>query len=115
MSVTKNLVLILQSDSMGQGDPSLGAKLTSNFLRVLFETGQIPDRIFALNSGVMLTTEGTPVREHLENFVSEGAKVLSCKTCLEFFKREDKLVVGEPTTMRDTVQAMLEADRLLTI
>lgn len=115
MAATKGLILILNTDSMGQGDTELGGKLMSNFLRVLFETGKIPEKIFALNRGVMLTTEGTSVKEHLDNFVGEGSTVLSCKTCLEFYEREDRLVVGEPTTMRDTVEAMLAGSKVITI
>ena len=42
-----------------------------------------------------------------------GAKVLSCGTCLDYYDRSDKLVVGEPTNMRDTVNAMLAARQVI--
>ena len=36
----------------------------------------------------------------------EGAEFLSGPTCLEYFDRQDKLAVGRPAAMRDTIASM---------
>jgi len=113
MSADKDTLLILKSSTLGDGEPDLGEKLLVAFLTQLLETGVIPARIICLNSGVFLTTGGSAAADLLQQFSENGSTILSCGTCLEYYGRTDKLVVGEPTNMRDTVEAMLEFKRVL--
>jgi hypothetical protein len=53
------------------------------------------------------------VRETLEKYEQQGSEVLSCQTCLAYFKREDKLVVGKSTNMKETVDSMLTFKKVL--
>jgi len=114
LAVDKNLFLMLNSSRMGRGEPVLGEKLMKSFLTVLFESGSIPAKIACLNSGIFLTTEGSPVAHILKDFEDNGSEILSCSTCLEYFDRKDKLVVGQPTNMKDAVGAMLGFKKILT-
>jgi selenium metabolism protein YedF len=114
MEVDENLLLILGSSVLGDGEPDLGEKLLTSFLSMLLESGKVPARIVCMNSGVFLTTEGSPMLELLEEFEAQGCEVLSCGTCLEYFDREETLRVGKPTTMRDTVASMLSFGKVLT-
>ena len=66
-----------------------------------------------MNTAIFLTTEGTPILERLKWMEQAGTEVLSCTTCLEYYGRKDKLVVGKPTTMRDTVGALLDFSKVL--
>jgi selenium metabolism protein YedF len=100
---------------LGEGEPDLGEKLLRAYLTQLLESGCIPARIICMNSGIFLTTEGTPVADLMEKFALQGSKILSCGTCLEYYKRKDRVVVGKPTNMRDTVQALLDFDKVLQI
>jgi selenium metabolism protein YedF len=110
----EDLLLILGSAGLGDGEPDLGEKLMSAFLSMLFESERLPARIICMNSGVFLTTEGSSVLDLLAKFEAEGCEILSCGTCLEYFERSDALRVGKPTTMRDTVASMLSFARVLT-
>jgi hypothetical protein len=86
----------------------------SAFLSMLLESGRLPARIICMNSGVFLTTEGSPVLALLAKFEAEGCEILSCGTCLDYYGRGDALRIGAPTTMRDTVASMLSFGKVLT-
>jgi len=107
MEIEKNLLLVLKSSVLGESEPNLGEKLLMAFLDTLFESGTVPARIICLNSGIFLTTEGSPVIETLKKYEEQGTKIFSCGTCLDYYGRKDKLVVGQPTNMKDTVNALL--------
>lgn len=113
MKVDKETLLVLGSSMLGQGEPDLGEKLLKAFLSQLLEAGAVPARIICMSSGIFLTTEESPVLELMQRFEAAGSEVLSCGTCLEYYGRSERLVVGEPTTMRDTVRAMLDFKRVL--
>jgi len=115
VAVDNDLLLILASSGLGHGEPDLGEKLLTTFLNVLFESGSIPARIVCVNSGIFLTTEGSPVIDLMRKFADAGAEILSCGTCLEYFDRKDKLLIGQPTNMRDTVDAMLKFKKVLSL
>jgi selenium metabolism protein YedF len=113
MNIDQDLMLFLGSAHVGDGEPDLGDKLMDSFLKVLLDSGRIPDRIVCMNSGIFLTTDGSPVIESLRKFEELGSEILSCSTCLAYFKREDKLLIGKPTNMKDTVRAMLNYKKVL--
>jgi selenium metabolism protein YedF len=113
MAVDGNLLLMLKSSMLGDGEPDLGEKLLGAFLTQLLESGSTPARIICMNTGIFLTTEGSPLEALMKQFESRGSEILSCGTCLEYYKRTDRLTVGNPTNMRDTVQAMLSFKKVL--
>ena len=113
MGVDKDLMLFLGSSQVGDGEPDLGTKLMDAFLKMFLESEQIPAKIVCMNSGIFLTTEGSPVIESLKIFDELGTEILSCGTCLAYFKREDKVLIGNPTNMKETVQAMLTFKKVL--
>lgn len=107
------MLLLIKSSVLGDGEPDLGEKLLRAFLTQLLESGSIPAKIICMNSGIFLTTEASPVEDLMHQFASEGSEILSCGTCLEYYKRADRLVVGKPTNMRDTVQALVNFEKIL--
>jgi selenium metabolism protein YedF len=113
MAVDSEMLLILKSSMLGEGEPDLGEKLLRAFLSQFIESGCIPARIICMNSGIFLTTEGSSVLELMKQFAEQGTEVLSCGTCLEYYKRKDRLMVGKPTNMRDTVRALRTCKKLL--
>jgi selenium metabolism protein YedF len=115
MAVNNSTLLLLKSSMLGEGEPDLGEKLLRAFLSQLLESGSIPARIICMNSGIFLTTEGSSMLDLMTQFSSQGSEILSCGTCLEYYKRKDRLVVGKPTNMRDSVRALLEFDKILQI
>ena len=82
---------------------------------MLKESGTAPAKIICMNSGVFLTTGGSPVLEIMKAFEETGVEILSCSTCLEYYQRQDKLMVGQSTNMKDTVDDMLNFKKVITI
>ena len=113
MSVNEDMLLMLTSSGLGAGEPDLGEKLLGSFLSLLFESGQYPDRIVCMNAGIFLTTIGSFAEDILRKFEAAGSEILSCGTCLDYYKRKDKLIIGKPTNMKDTVEAMLRYKKVL--
>jgi len=99
--------LIIQGETLGRGDDRLGAGLMANFLRLLGENKEKPAYIILWNSGVRLACQGSPVIDHLSRLEKQGVEVRSCTTCLEYFSLTDKLVVGKPTTMPVSIEALM--------
>lgn len=50
----------------------------------------------------------------MAKFETAGCEILSCRTCLEYFGRNEALRIGEPTTMRDKLAPMLSFEKVLT-
>jgi selenium metabolism protein YedF len=106
-------VLYLNSDRMGDGEPELGRKLLALFLEKLARSDVNIDLVGCVNSGVLLTTEGSPVVESLRLLERKGARVATCGTCLDHLGLRGKLLLGEVGTMDQTVQVMATADRII--
>ena len=102
--------VIIQGESLGRGDEQLGRILMANFLRLLAESGKKPATIILWNAGIRLACEGSDVLEHLKRLEKQGVEILACTTCLEYFELRDKMLVGKPTTMSTSIQAMMETD-----
>ena len=113
MQLNKDLLLVIDSSGMGDGEPDLGEKLMRAFLRVLLESGDLPARIICMNSGVFLTAEGSPVLDILKRYEEQGSEIFSCGTCLEYYGRSERLGVGRPTNMKETVDALLDFKKVL--
>lgn len=107
MDLNKDLLLVIDSSGLGDGEPDLGERLMKAFLDVLLESGDLPARIICMNSGIFLATEGSPVLDTLKGYEDQGTEILSCGTCLEYYGRSNKLQVGRPTNMKETVDALL--------
>jgi selenium metabolism protein YedF len=113
MSLNQDLLLVIDSSGLGDGEPDLGERLMKAFLNVLLESGALPARIIFMNSGVFLTTEGSQVLDTLKRYEEQGTRIFSCGTCLDYYGRKEKLRVGEPTNMKETVSALLRFGKVL--
>jgi len=113
MALNEELLLVIDSSGLGDGEPDLGEKLMKLFLNALLESGNLPAKIICMNSGVFLATEGSPILDTMKRYDEQGTEILSCGTCLDYYGRSDKLAVGKPTNMRATVEALLRFDKVL--
>lgn len=107
------VVLYLNRDRIGDGDPQLGKKLLQVFLDTLLQSDIPIDRILCLNSAVFLTTEGSPVLDLMRDFMERGTEISSCGTCLDFYGRKQALRVGGIGTMGETVATLTAAARII--
>ena len=104
----KSKVILVQSESLGRGDDTLGLMLMANFLRLLGESGDKPGGIIFWNAGVRLVCEGSKALEHIRRLEDQGVEILACGTCLEYFDLMDRLVLGKRTTMASSIESILD-------
>jgi selenium metabolism protein YedF len=109
MVSSKEKVLLITTDSLGDGSDDLGRLLMKNFIITLLDLETSPDRMIFLNGGVHLTTEGSEVLEALEELGNRGTEILSCGICLDFFGKKDRLRAGSATNMFTTAESVLNA------
>ncbi|MSM40094.1 MAG: sulfurtransferase-like selenium metabolism protein YedF [Geobacter sp.] len=102
-------VMLVSSDRMGEGADELGRLLMKNFIITLLDLDVLPDRIFFVNSGVLLTSEGSEVLDALERLGNRGVEVFSCGVCLDFFHCKEKLRAGAVTNMFTIAESLMKA------
>lgn len=110
---TTNLVVMVSSSQLGEGDPELGSILMRAFIKTLWETAPRPACMIFINSGVKLTTEGSELIEDIQRLAKAGTDVLSCGTCLDFYGLKDKLGVGRISNMFEIASLLVSADRTI--
>jgi selenium metabolism protein YedF len=102
-------VMLVASDRLGDGPEELGRLLMKNFIITLLDLEELPDRMLFVNSGVLLTTEGSEALEALEKLGNRGVEVLSCGVCLDFFHRKEMLKAGAVTNMFTIAENLMQA------
>lgn len=106
-------VMLVTSDRLGNGDDELGRLLMKNFIITLLELERLPDRVLFVNSGALLTTEGSEVLEALDSLGNKGVEILTCGVCLDFYHRKDKLKAGSVTNMLTIAESLMEAGSVI--
>ncbi len=101
-----DLVILVGTPQFGNGDHELGDILMRGYMYTLTESKPYPKALIFVNSGVLLTLEDSPVLEHLRKLESEGVQIISCGTCLDYYKVKDKLSVGGVGNMYAIVELM---------
>lgn len=110
-----NFVYYISSDKMGNQDPDLGKVLMRNFFRKLIEAEQKPTHLLFVERGVQLLLPEFEAIEAMEELQAQGVRLLACQTCLEFYGIQEKLHVGEVSNMPSIIQAMHEADKVISL
>jgi selenium metabolism protein YedF len=112
--VKKTLVL-LATDSLGQGDEGLGRHIVVNFIRTMKEMGDDLWRLVLLNGAVKLTVEGSEALPYLQELAQQGLGILVCGPCLKTFNLAGKNQVGGLTSMLDIITSMQLADKVISL
>jgi intracellular sulfur oxidation DsrE/DsrF family protein len=97
--MSRQKVILLTTDSMGNGERELGEQLLETFLTLLKQRQELPKAVFCLNRGVMALTEESFASVHLKELASRGVQILACKTCVEYYGIADRLYAGEISSM----------------
>jgi selenium metabolism protein YedF len=108
-------VFVLHAEAMGRGDDALGAKLTGSFLRRLAAADPKPDAVVFYNAAVKLLARGSPHLDALHALEDAGVDLLACVTCLEHFALTAELGAGTVSNMREIVQRLSGAEKVVTI
>jgi selenium metabolism protein YedF len=109
----ETFLVYFSSETIGRGDDELGRLLMRSFIKSLSDTPPLPKRMLFLNSGVKLATEGSLVLDALKEFEARGVEILSCGTCLDYFRLKDKIGVGKVTNMFDIISSLQTFDRVV--
>lgn len=113
--IDTELVVMIDSNTMGKGNDELGKVLAKGFIYALTELKLVPKSLFFVNSGVDFTTEGSESIEDLKTLISKGSKIYTCGACLDFYNKKDKLIVGEVTNMYSIVEEISSTIRTIKI
>ena len=109
----KKIVVLVDGATIGRGDDLLGAVLMKSFLHTLKEIEPRPWRLIFINAGVKLAAEGSDLLTVLGELESLGVEILSCGTCLDFFRLKEKLIAGKVTNMYDIVSSLVAATNVI--
>jgi selenium metabolism protein YedF len=108
------MVVYINSAIMGRGDDQLGANLMSVYLDTLGNFAPDISHVILVNSGVKLACKGSASLEPLENLAGTGIKILSCGTCINYFKLQDELAVGAISNMVEILETQKSCCKILT-
>jgi selenium metabolism protein YedF len=110
---TKELVILVGSNKLGAGDERLGIALMKSYIYALSESSALPKSMLFVNSGVMLTTEGSEVMDSLRVLEQKGVEILSCGTCLDFYNLKETWQIGTVTNMYTIVEKTNKANNTI--
>lgn len=108
-------VIFVASERFGEGNDQLGEVLMKGFFYTLTETEPYPKAILFANGGIKMTIETSPVLEHLRTLEMLGVQILSCGTCLDYYKAKEQLAVGGVTNMYTIVEQLYSAKNVIRI
>ena len=108
-------LLWIVNDTLGGGDPELGALLMEKYLYALARAEQVPARIILMNAGVKLACEGSPVVEDLKLLAERGGQIESCGTGRDYYQLGDQRGGAAAGTMPATVDATVGADDVVVL
>lgn len=111
---TAGVVYMITSNNFGHGAEDLGLTLMKSFMNTLVEK-EPPRMLMFVNTGVFLTVAGSPVLEQIEKLAARGTEVISCGTCLEYYKLKAKLAVGRVTNMLEIADNLTGPHKVITI
>lgn len=110
-----NTLIMVTSEGMGSAPEELQTLLVINFFRNLVNENQTPAVIFFYADGVKLNVKGSVIEDSLERLEKRGSKILTCTTCLNFFKLKDQLSFGSAAGMNDLVCEMDRAAKVISL
>lgn len=112
---TKNTVIIINRNGMGEADPELQTTLMETYLRTINEADEKPAEICFYGEGVFLIIEGSPILPQLKVLETKGVHLTVCSTCLNYYGLIDQVAVGRKGTMVEIVDAQMQADKVITL
>jgi selenium metabolism protein YedF len=106
-------VVAIESETMGNGDDTLGEILMKSFIYTLSQLEELPKAIIFYNTGAKLTLNNSAVLQDIKNLEAQGVEVITCGTCLDFFEAKEKLAVGSVSNMYTIVEKISSASKVI--
>ncbi|MGL5544589.1 MAG: sulfurtransferase-like selenium metabolism protein YedF [Cetobacterium sp.] len=108
-----DVIIIIASDKMGDGDSALGETLMKGFIYTLTEMETLPKSILFYNRGVFLTASNESTIKDLKTLEERGVEILSCGACLNFYHLETSLGTGSVTNMYNIIDKQMKAKKVI--
>ena len=108
-----NLVVVMASDRMGEGNDELGKVLAKSFIFAVTQLEELPKTMLFYNGGATLTCEGSDCLQDLKSLEAQGVEIQTCGTCLDYYGLKEKLAVGSVTNMYSIVEKLAGASRII--
>lgn len=105
-------VLVFARAQMGDGDPQLGRRVLTTFLRKSVAFRDLRSLLF-YNDGVRLVAADSPVLAELRMLEERGVELIPCGTCLEHHAIVP--AVGRVGSMEQIVAEMDKAAKVIPI
>ncbi|GAE45530.1 hypothetical protein JCM21738_2344 [Mesobacillus boroniphilus JCM 21738] len=64
----------------------------------------MPAAVFCMNKGVFTLTERSFISLQLKELEERGLEVLACKTCVDYYELNDKLIAGKISGMAQFIE-----------
>lgn len=109
------LVIAFGSNTMGQGDPDLGAMLLKSYIYSLTELDTPPEHLLFFNSGAFLTNQESSALKDLHVLEDKGTQISTCGACLDFYQIKKTLAIGEITNMYGITEVMAQAKKVINL
>lgn len=109
----RKVLAFIDGETMGRGNDELGTILMKSFLYTLNEMKPAPWRIIFINTGVKLVSEDSPMINILKDLENTGVEIISCGTCVDYFRLKDKIGVGRVSNMFEIVSSLVEASNII--
>ena len=110
-----SLTILITRDSLGTGAEDLGKLLIKGFIYSLTELPVPPRHVIFLNSGAFLTSADSNTIADLKTLEEQGAEILTCGTCTNYYELTDKLAVGTIANMFDITERICSSANTITI
>jgi selenium metabolism protein YedF len=108
-----DFIVVISSDTMGDGDIALGSLLICNFIKALKDLDTLPGKIIFYNNGVKLAKKDSPVVDHLRQLEKMGVEIILCSTCVNHYGLAEHTGAGIQSDMFTIVQKMADASKIL--
>lgn len=108
-------VVLISSNSMGRGAEDLGQMLMKGFIFSLTQLKPHPEAVLFLNSGALLTAEGSNTIPDLKTLEANGTKVHTCGTCANYYKTLQTLAAGDTVDMMAITNYLAKASGIIAL
>ncbi|HBS85546.1 MAG: hypothetical protein A2W91_17195 [Bacteroidetes bacterium GWF2_38_335] len=110
---THSFVICFQNDKMGHGAEELGKILIKGFINTLPDATILPSTMIFLNSGIHLVTKDSPVIASIKKLEEKGVNILTCGTCLDYYKKMQELGAGKVSNMYEIIEKLSSASKVI--
>jgi sulfur relay (sulfurtransferase) complex TusBCD TusD component (DsrE family) len=108
-------IFVFTRNGLGHAPEDLQRNLAAKFLQLNLDAATLPAKIVFYTDGVKLACDGSPVIDILRALQARGVELILCSTCLDYFGLRDRVQVGIVGGMPDIIEALAQAEKVITL